>query len=62
MPGIKLTGLIAWFIWVLAHIYFLIGVRGPLAVALMWGWQYITYVRGARLITGIKHQDPDTSK
>lgn len=59
MPGFKLTGLVAWFIWVVAHIYFLIGVRGPLAVALKWVWQYLTYGRGARLITGIKHQKSD---
>ena len=35
------------------HIYFLIGFRNRLAVAMNWGWNYITFQRGTRLITGI---------
>lgn len=49
---IKLTGFIAWWVWGIAHIYFLIGVRSPLTVAVSWLWEYLTYGRGARLITG----------
>src|SRR5476651_82683 len=48
---IRLTGWIAWWIWGLAHIYFLIGVRNRLAVALNWLWIYATGDRSARLIT-----------
>ena len=48
---IKITGWIAWWIWGLAHIYFLIGVRNRLAVALNWLWIYVTGDRSARLIT-----------
>ena len=48
---IKLRGWIAWWIWGLAHIYFLIGVRNRLAVALSWLWIYVTGTRGACLIT-----------
>jgi NADH dehydrogenase len=48
----RLRGLPAWWIWGIAHIYFLIGVRSPLLVALNWLRQYLTYGRGARLITG----------
>src|SRR6185436_346979 len=45
---IKITGWIAWWIWGLAHIYFLIGVRNRLAVALNWLWIYVTGDRSAR--------------
>jgi NADH dehydrogenase len=48
---IKLTGRLAWWIWGVAHIYFLIGLRHRLAVALSWLWIYITGQRSARLIT-----------
>jgi NADH dehydrogenase len=48
---IKLRGRLAWWIWGLAHIYFLIGVRNRLAVALSWLWIYATGTRNACLIT-----------
>jgi NADH dehydrogenase len=48
---IKLTGLIAWWAWGLAHIYFLIGVKNRLFVALSWLWIYLSGQRSARLIT-----------
>jgi NADH dehydrogenase len=48
---IKLRGRLAWWIWGLAHIYFLIGVRNRLAVALSWLWIYATGSRNACLIT-----------
>jgi len=48
---IKLRGGLAWWIWGLAHIYFLIGVRNRLAVALSWLWIYATRSRNACLIT-----------
>ena len=50
---IKLAGGPAWLLWSLAHIYFLIGFRNRLAVALSWGWSYLTFQRGTRLITGV---------
>lgn len=50
---ITLTGGLAWWLWGLAHIYFLIGVRAPLLVAAQWFWAYLTFGRGARLITGL---------
>jgi NADH dehydrogenase len=53
---IKLRGYIAWWIWGLAHIYFLIGVRNRLAVALSWLWIYFTDSRGACLITQVEHR------
>jgi NADH:ubiquinone reductase (H+-translocating) len=50
---IKLAGGPAWLLWSLAHIYLLIGFRNRLAVALSWGWSYLTFQRGTRLITGV---------
>jgi NADH dehydrogenase FAD-containing subunit len=49
----KVSGLPAWLLWSLAHIYFLIGFRNRLAVAMNWCWNYVTFQRGTRLITGI---------
>jgi NADH dehydrogenase len=49
---LRLTGRIAWLAWGAAHIYFLIGFRNRMAVAVDWLWSYLTYQRGARLITG----------
>ena len=47
----KLRGTLAWWIWGIAHIYFLIGVRNRLAVAISWLWNYARDQRSARLIT-----------
>ena len=49
---LRLTGRLAWLAWGVAHIYFLIGFRNRLTVAIDWLWSYITYQRGVRLITG----------
>jgi NADH dehydrogenase len=49
---IHLRGFVAWMIWTVAHIYFLIGLRNRTMVALHWLWAYFTFQRGARLITG----------
>lgn len=48
---IKLRGSLAWWIWGIAHIYFLISVRSRLSVALSWLWIHTRNQRGARLIT-----------
>ncbi|MFB9261757.1 NAD(P)/FAD-dependent oxidoreductase [Bradyrhizobium erythrophlei] len=48
---LKLRGTLAWWIWGLAHIYFLIGVRHRIAVALSWLWIHARDQRAARLIT-----------
>jgi NADH dehydrogenase len=49
---VHVSGFLGWLIWSVAHIYFLIGFRNRFVVALSWAWSYITYQRGARLITG----------
>lgn len=50
--GLHLKGLIAWLSWLFIHIFFLIGFRNKVVVMLDWCWSYLTYQRGARLITG----------
>lgn len=59
---IRLSGFVAWWLWGIAHIYFLIGVRNPVFVALNWFWSYLTFSKGARLITGLRplHEHHDT--
>jgi NADH dehydrogenase len=49
---LELKGLLGWLLWSLAHVYFLIGFRNRLSVAMSWAWSYLTYQRGVRLITG----------
>ncbi len=49
---VRLTGFVAWVIWGIVHIFFLIGFRNRASVFLNWAWAWITYGRGARLITG----------
>jgi NADH dehydrogenase len=49
---VRLTGYVAWWLWGIAHVYFLIGFRNRLAVATSWAWNYLTFQRGTRLITG----------
>lgn len=49
---VKLSGPVAWFVWVFAHIFYLIEYDNKLIVMLQWGWNYFTRNRGARLITG----------
>lgn len=49
--GIKARGTIAWLAWLLVHIYYLIGFKNRMFVMMQWTWSYITFNRGARLIT-----------
>jgi NADH dehydrogenase len=48
---LELKGFIGWVFWSVAHIYFLIGLRNRFVVAFNWFWDYLTFQRGARLIT-----------
>jgi NADH dehydrogenase len=56
-PVVALRGWLAWWIWGIAHIYILVGVPSPVLVSLRWLWEYLTYGRGARLITGAEESD-----
>jgi len=52
----KFSGLAAWLLWSLAHLWFLVGYRNRIVVFLDWAWAYATFERGARLITGGRHE------
>ncbi len=54
--GLYFTGLPAWLLWLFVHIFFLIGFRNRVAVILQWAWSYLTFKRGARLITDTAEQ------
>jgi NADH dehydrogenase len=49
---IRLSGFPAWLVWCVAHVWFLVGFRSRLSVVLHWAWNYFTFARSARLITG----------
>jgi NADH dehydrogenase len=55
---LELTGFIGWVFWSMVHIYFLIGIRNRVIVALQWMWEYVTFQRGARLITTPRERPP----
>ena len=59
MGRFKTSGSVAWLLWSMAHIYFLIGFRNRLSVVLNWGWNYLTFQRGTRLITGLSGSSMD---
>jgi len=54
---IHLRGFIGWLFWAVVHIYFLIGLRYRFIVAFTWLWDYLTFQRGARLITQVPPQE-----
>jgi NADH dehydrogenase len=50
--GLKLHGFVAWFVWLFVHLMYLADALNRVLVFVRWGYQYLTYYRGARLITG----------
>jgi NADH:ubiquinone reductase (H+-translocating) len=48
---LHMTGFLAWVMWLVVHIFYLIGFRNRLLVLFQWAWEYLTRERGARLIT-----------
>ena len=48
---VKMTGFLAWVLWLVVHIFYLIGFRNRVVALFQWAWTYLTYNRGARLIT-----------
>jgi NADH:ubiquinone reductase (H+-translocating) len=59
---IKLSGAPAWFAWLGLHLLFLVGFRNRLMVLFEWGWSFLSYDRGARLITGPIRPAPDQAR
>ena len=56
--NIRLTGFFAWLLWLAVHIYFLVGFRNRVVALFQWAWTYLTYSRGARLITFENEHEP----
>jgi NADH:ubiquinone reductase (H+-translocating) len=52
LGSLRLSGFLAWIAWLLVHIFYLIDFRNRVVVMFNWGWSYLTYRRGSRLITG----------
>jgi NADH dehydrogenase len=52
LPKLRFSGALAWWFWLVLHVYFLIGFRSRLIVLINWAWAYFTYARGARIILG----------
>lgn len=55
---VRLTGRIAWLLWLFVHIMYLVGFRNRLSVFIQWGYSYFTYQRGVRLITSVERDGP----
>jgi NADH dehydrogenase len=54
IASLKISGFLAWLVWLFVHIFWLIGFRNRLSVIGEWAWAYVTFQRRARLITGEK--------
>ena len=61
LHGLKLSGLLAWWFWLAAHVFFLIGFRNRLIVMINWAWAYWSYQRHARIILGTPAKPDDTT-
>jgi NADH dehydrogenase len=59
LPKLAISGALAWWFWLVLHIYFLIGFRSRLIVLINWAWAYFTYGRGARIIVGTEAERTD---
>jgi NADH dehydrogenase len=56
---VRLSGLLAWVAWLGLHLLFLVGFRNRVLVLFEWAWSFLSYDRGARLITGPIRRKPD---
>lgn len=52
LGSFRFSGILAWFAWLFVHVIFLVGFRNRITVLFNWAYAYLTYGRGARLITG----------
>ena len=52
----RLTGRIAWLLWLFVHIMYLVGFRNRISVFIQWAYSYLTYQRGARVITSVERK------
>src|SRR5581483_4655875 len=59
---LRLSGLLAWLIWLVVHLMYIVQFSNRLVVFVHWGFLYLTYNRGARLITGGMSPSDETEK
>ncbi len=59
LRGLRFGGWPAWLAWALVHLFFLVGFRNRVLVFLQWGWAYVFYTRGARIISEIPSRGTD---
>jgi NADH dehydrogenase len=55
--GIHVSGLLAWLMWVFIHLIYIVEFQSRVLVFVQWGFEYLTFSRGARLITGVAATD-----
>ncbi|HYR75798.1 MAG TPA: quinol oxidase, partial [Pyrinomonadaceae bacterium] len=56
--GFHVSGLPAWLIWLFVHLIYIVEFQSRVIVFIQWGFEYLTFSRGARLITGEGATDP----
>jgi len=59
--GLRLSGLLAWLVWLFIHLMYLVQFQSRVVVFIQWGFHYLTFDRGARLITGALETDTITA-
>ncbi|MBN2069771.1 MAG: NAD(P)/FAD-dependent oxidoreductase [Opitutales bacterium] len=59
--GIRTRGFLAWLMWLVIHLLFLMGFRNKIGVFITWVWSYLTWNRGARIITGLNYESADAA-
>ncbi|MBV6521662.1 MAG: NADH dehydrogenase-like protein [Gemmatimonadaceae bacterium] len=62
IAGVQVAGPFAWFVWLFVHIMYLAGFRNRLSVLFQWGWSYLTWQRGVRLIVDSERRAAASSK
>jgi NADH dehydrogenase len=60
--GFQVSGLIAWLIWLFVHLIYIVEFQSRVVVFVQWGFEYLTFSRGARLITGVDAEDAVASR
>ncbi|HLK03201.1 MAG TPA: NAD(P)/FAD-dependent oxidoreductase [Candidatus Acidoferrum sp.] len=60
--GLQVSGLLAWMIWLFIHLMYIVEFQSRVVVFVQWGFEYLTFSRGARLITGVDAEDAVTMR
>ena len=60
--GFQVSGLLAWLVWLFIHLMYIVEFQSRVVVFVQWGFEYLTFSRGARLITGVDAEDAVMSK